>query len=60
MDCDVHVDLPGISDHTPLILSFTIGRDRINKPFKFFNFWMRNKNFKEVLRKGLEIYIYKW
>lgn len=39
---------PGVSDHCSLVVSITTDRRR-KKPFKIFNFWMKNPNFKEVL-----------
>lgn len=38
----------GVSDHSLLIVSINEEVKRGAKPFKFFDFWMRNCNFKNI------------
>ncbi|XP_047331354.1 uncharacterized protein LOC124934906 [Impatiens glandulifera] len=45
----LHVLNPGISDHYPIKL-FWEKEERFKKPFKFFNFWMENNKFKDILQ----------
>lgn len=47
-ESEVAVLVPGVSDHSPLLVSvlpYKGGR----KPFKFFNFWMNHKKFSPLL-----------
>lgn len=43
--------VPGISDHCPLLISIFPYRGG-RKPFKFFNFWMRHKEFPVLLSQS--------
>ncbi|XP_047339979.1 uncharacterized protein LOC124943524 [Impatiens glandulifera] len=46
----VHILNPGISDHYPLKLYWE-KKKRVKRPFKFFNFWMDNDKFKDILHE---------
>lgn len=50
------VQSPGISDHCPILVSiaFNIARKR---SFKFFNFWMANPKFSEVLKTSWAAFV---
>ncbi|XP_056688114.1 uncharacterized protein [Spinacia oleracea] len=51
---DVVVDYmnPGISDHSPLVLSCSINMKNGGRPFKFFNYMAGQDDFLEVVQKG--------
>ncbi|KAI8570412.1 hypothetical protein RHMOL_Rhmol01G0032100 [Rhododendron molle] len=47
-DAEVVGHAPGVSDHCALVLSFVHKRFRV-VPFRFYNFWMNNGGFKDLL-----------
>ncbi|XP_021844124.1 uncharacterized protein [Spinacia oleracea] len=54
---DVVVDYlpPGISDHSPLVMSCNIHLGGGNRPFKFFNYMEDHAQFLDVVRKGWDV-----
>ncbi|KAA8529219.1 hypothetical protein F0562_033982 [Nyssa sinensis] len=40
-----------VFDHYPIIISFWPDTRKKPKPFKFFHFWMKHDNFKDILRQ---------
>ena len=40
---------PGVSDHTPMIVQLGISLHHRALPFKFFNFWVNNPSFLEIV-----------
>lgn len=40
---------PGVSDHTPMVLSLYDNNNRGPMPFKFFNYWVYEKDFNKIV-----------
>lgn len=38
----------GVSDHSPLVISIAENRRKGNRPFKFFNYWMKDHSFGSI------------
>ncbi|KAF5199600.1 hypothetical protein FRX31_010815 [Thalictrum thalictroides] len=44
----------GISDHTPILLSWITTDDTKPGPFLFFNHWVSHPDFMEIVERGVE------
>ncbi|KAM7528458.1 hypothetical protein LguiB_031868 [Lonicera macranthoides] len=42
----------GVLDHAPIIVTIAYSNRKGNKPFRFFDFWMRNMNFADIVRQS--------
>ena len=43
---------PGVSDHCPILIRLGISSQRLNKPFKFFNFLSDHPEFEALVEKA--------
>lgn len=42
----------GVSDHAPIFVTIVYSSRQGGKPFRFFDFWMRNKGFVDTVRQS--------
>ena len=47
----IQVLQPGVSDHCPLKFNWE-RKEKLKRPFKFFDFWMNDKEFKNILTES--------